>query len=199
MPTRASSVYAFSVKTMNILPFTQPHFAVEISLPHTTVILSAPCKLDYERLTLTMDTMKKAADENAKEYYGMRLAAMAAETAEKYGTGGKIPLMPDMAEAFIGEYLRQIDEYREKNMDYLRIPGTDDFSVGVPDKLPVMTSAENAVYTFSGIDFIRQAELSIIEYWMILADSIKAQILRTKDGRETLNGYWHDMHHVNTM
>ena len=166
---------------MNILPFTLPEFAIGIPIPKTTVILSAPTKNDYYRMTAARNKHR-----------------LAGEMMEKY-SGTSVPLLPDMGEAFINEYLRQINEYREKNMDYLKIPGSSDFTVDVPDKLPVMTYGENAVYTYSGIDFIRQKDINIIEYWMILADSLKARISQTKEGREYLDECWHDMHRVNTM
>jgi hypothetical protein len=166
---------------MNILPFTLPEFAIGIPIPKTTVILSAPTKNDYYRMTAARTKHR-----------------LAGEMMEKY-SGTSVPLLPDMGEAFINEYLRQINEYREKNMDYLMIPETISFDTPEPDKLPVMTCAENAVYIYSGLDFIRQAELNIIEYWMILADSMKAQILRTKDGKDYLNECWHDMHRISTL
>jgi hypothetical protein len=166
---------------MQILSFTLPKFMIEIPIPKTIVILSPPTKEDYYRIIV------------AKEK-----APLAAEIMEKYADHS-VPLLYGMAESFVNEYMRQINEYRESCMDYLKIPGSSDFTVDVPDKLPVMTYGENAVYTYSGIDFIRQKDINIIEYWMILADSLKARISQTKEGREYLDECWHDMHRVNTM
>lgn len=169
---------------MNILPFNPPKFYVEIPIPRTVIILSAPTKQDYYRMTMS-DSKGLLAD----------------EIMEKYSAGGVVPLTPDMKAGFIERYIEQIDTFRKVNMDYLEIPSKTDFSgkTAKTSKLTSLTYAEHAVYKYSGLDFIKQMDLSIIEYWLIMADCIKSELLKSDDGKDYLDECYNDMHQVSTI
>lgn len=98
---------------------------------------------------------------------------------------------------FLTAYKNAIDEYCEKNKDIFEVPEKVDFSEEKEKlKLPVVTSAERLVYEHSGLNFAAINELDILDFKMLLADSVKISILSRMDGkgREYLNECYDCMH-----
>lgn len=98
---------------------------------------------------------------------------------------------------FLTAYKHAIDEYCEKNMDIFEVPEKVDFSEEKEKlKLPVVTSAERLVYEHSGLNFAAINEMDILDFKMLLADSVKISILSRMDGkgREYLNECYDCMH-----
>lgn len=159
---------------MTILPFTPPKFAVHIPVPDITITLDTPSKGDF---------------------YALAAGADAAGILSKYTDA---PLTPMIAEMISEQYMSQLRKYRADNMDFLEVPAQTDFSaVGEhAEKLPCMTAAEHIVYEHTGLDFARQCELPVTEYWLLLADAVKMRILSREDGEEYLEQCWHDMHRI---
>lgn len=168
---------------MNILPFDTPTFGITIAVPQTTVAVRTPTKSDYYRMVACLD--KKA---------------MAEYILERYGTGVAVPFSMVTGAAFVADFVKALDDYREVNMDIMRIPEQIDFkSIGKEIKLPCITSGERLVYEHSGLDFIRQGELPVTEYWVLLADAMKMLIMKRTDGEEYLAECYNDMHRINTL
>ncbi len=98
---------------------------------------------------------------------------------------------------FLTAYKNAIDEYCERNKDIFEVPERVDFSEEKEKlKLPVVTSAERLVHEHSGLNFAEIKELDILDFKMLLADSVKISILSRMDGkgREYLNECYDCMH-----
>ena len=168
---------------MNILPFDTPTFRIAIPLPHVTIIVKTPSKADYYRMVASTD--KKG---------------MAEYMLRKYGDGREIPFSAVTAMGLVNGFIKVLDEYREANMDVLRVPEHLDFmDTGKTPKLPCITSGERLVYEHSGLDFIQQNELPVTEYWLLLADAVKMRIMQRSDSDEYLEQCYQDMHRINTL
>ena len=154
-----------------------PGFIVELEVPKTHIIIKAPTKEDYNMMIQGMFT--------------------AAEYLEKYGVCDELPpLAESTAEKLTEDIIKALKDYRDRNIDVLGVPKKNDYSTGNEDKneFPILTHADNLVYEHSGINFIDQKELSIIEYWLLLADAIKIKLSTTETGREYLRDCYTDMH-----
>lgn len=168
---------------MNILPFDTPTFRIAIPLPRVAIIVKTPSKADYYRMVASTD--KKS---------------MAEYMLRKYGDGMTIPFTAVTAMAFISGFIKALDEYREHNMDVMKIPEQIDFmSVDREIKMPCLTSGERLVYEHSGLDIIQQNELPVTEYWILLADAVKMRIMQRSDSEEYLEQCYQDMHRLNTL
>jgi len=168
---------------MNILPFDTPTFRIVIPLPRVAIIVKTPSKADYYRMVASTD--KKG---------------MAEYMLRKYGDRWDIPFTEVMATAFISSFVKALDEYRDHNMDVMKIPEQIDFmSVDREIKMPCLTSGERLVYEHSGLDFIQQNELPVTEYWILLADAVKMRIMQRSDSDEYLEQCYQDMHRINTL
>lgn len=159
-----------------------PVFDVRITVPETVLRMSAPSKADYFRMTVPADP-----------------PALAGELAEKYGQAEAPPFLQTSALLFIADYFKKINEYREKNMDIMKMPEQLNFGKENENKniaFPVCSFSEKLVFEHSGINFIEQNELPITEYWILLADAAKIRILQGKDGAEYLSQCYKDMHRI---
>lgn len=101
---------------------------------------------------------------------------------------------------FIRCYKRALLKFKDDNMDIMRIP--EDIDDGDADKvickLKVVTIFEKLVYDYSGVDYLRQADMLITDWWMLAADAVKYNIIHNKgeDGKRDLNSAWCVMHDV---
>lgn len=163
-----------------ILPFTIPKFKINI-LPNFTTELSTPTKSDYFRMVTSVEKLSTA------RYIMGRYADT------------EIPLTPMTAAKFIEDFVRALDELREQNMDVMKVPEQIDYETPKQLALPCLTSGERLVYEHSGIDFERQADMLITEYWILLADAMKMKILSRSDGFDYLEQCYRDMHKINTL
>lgn len=104
------------------------------------------------------------------------------------------PLIHSTLTIFVKNYIKALDDYRKRNCDILAVP--DDGSVPEEKcRLGVSTFYDHCVYEYSGFDFERINELDIIDYWLLLADSVKLMVLKNKQEPEKyLNGCWCYMH-----
>ncbi len=95
---------------------------------------------------------------------------------------------------FIRKYIAEIDKFCDENCDALKIPDNGE----PPEKrcrLNINTFYDHCVYSYSGIDFERINDMNIIDYRLILSDSVKLMILQNKkDPVEYLNSCWCYMH-----
>lgn len=95
---------------------------------------------------------------------------------------------------FIRKYIETIEKYFDENCDVLKVPDNGE----APQKkcmLNVNTFYDHCVFEYSGIDFERINEMDIIDYQLLLSDSIKLMILQNKkDPVDYLNGCWCYMH-----
>lgn len=155
-----------------------PVFAIEIDTPKTTLLIRTPTKHDYYEIL-----------------QGNK------EAVEPYLLTEMPPFTESTFTAFIGEFARQMKQYRQDNMDYLAIPERETFGKDECEdiKLPIITSADHLVYKHTGLDFAAQLELPITEYWLLLADAIKQRMLQRTDGAEYLNDCYNSMHKVSTL
>ncbi|MBP3266725.1 MAG: hypothetical protein J6M07_00140 [Ruminococcus sp.] len=164
-----------------ILPLTMPKFGIDI-LPNFHIQLDMPTKSDYFLMSVNSDKVS-----TAKYIIG------------KYGNGAEIPFTPMTAAQFLIDFVKALDDLREQNMDVMKLPEREDFRAHERVKLPCLTSGERLVYEHSGIDFERQSELLITEYWILLADAMKVRILAQPEGTGYLNECYMSMHRINTL
>lgn len=113
--------------------------------------------------------------------------------------GNMPPFLLSTKIIFVKKYIEEIEKYCDDNCDVLKVP--DD---GKPPekkcKLNVNTYYDHCVYEYSGIDLERINEMDIIDYRLLLSDSIKLTILKNKtDAVEYLNGVWCYMHDKATI
>lgn len=166
---------------MQLLPIRPPEFDILLSIPRCFVRMRTP---------------------TVRDYYGMIITNSRKETAEyligEYSEGNIPPLSEVTGAAFLRNYIDALQEYREKNVDIMQIPQTD-FSEKKKDPFPIMTAGGSMVYAHSGIDIAAQQGLLITEYWIILADAVKARYSETEKGREYLEQAYNDMHHISTL
>ena len=154
-----------------------PKFVVEIEIPKVHIIISPPTKGDYNLM--------------------IQGAFSANEYIEKYGTCDELPpLTESTADKFIDDVIEVLKKYRDKNIDVLGVPKKNDYSIGEDNKseFPILTHADNLVYIHSGLNFVQQRDISIIEYWLLLADAVKLRLSETEKGREYLQDCYVDMH-----
>ena len=162
-----------------------PKFLIEIEVPKVTVIVGTPTKRDYFKLIQEQIT--------------------AAEYLEKYSVfkNDLPPFTESTSEKFIADVVTALKKYRQENMDLFEVPERMDFGNKKPsDKIdfPIPTMADNAVYKYTGLNFLQQLDmLSIVEYWLVLADSVKARLSETEKGREILHECYMDMHQISTI
>lgn len=98
---------------------------------------------------------------------------------------------------FLRAYKEAIEDYCQKNTDIFAVPEKVDFSEEkVQIKLPIITASERLVHEHSGLSFAEINELDILDYRILLADSVKVNILSRPDGkgREYLNECYDCMH-----
>lgn len=97
---------------------------------------------------------------------------------------------------FLSNYRNVVEEYCEKNTDIFGIPQRLDFEDREKIKLPIVTASERLVREHSGLSFSQINELDILDYRLLLADSVKLNILERADGkgREYLNECYDCMH-----
>lgn len=164
-----------------ILPFTIPKFTIDI-LPNFRAEFSTPTKADYFLMSVCADKLRTA------EYI-----------AGRYGDGTQIPFTPMTAAKFLVDFVAALDDLRAQNMDVMKVPEKEDFTAHGEMKLPCLTSGERLVYEHSGIDFERQSELLITDYWILLADAMKMKILSRSDGMEYLDDCYRSMHRISTL
>lgn len=100
------------------------------------------------------------------------------------------------AAVFLNAYRNAVEEYCEENIDIFGIPRKLDFEEHEKIKLPVITASERLVHEHSGLDLFRINELDILDYRLLLADSVKLNILERADGKgkEYLNECYDCMH-----
>lgn len=167
---------------MRLFSAEPPKFKVKIIIPAAEIIMDTPTKSDYEKMLFPSDT-----------------AAFAAYLTETYA-GIKVPFTFLTGTAFIAEYLAALKSYREKHIDIMKIPEKTDFT-GKSEKppFPVITYAERLVREHSGMDFEKQAELPVTEFWILLADAVKSRIMERPDGIEYLQQCYNDMHRISTI
>lgn len=163
---------------MQILPIPAPMFIINVSSPRAAVIMRTPVLRDWYGLAFT---------ENKAEY--------ARYLTEKYGDGSEIPFTETTAAEFIENYTAALKDYRKANADVMMIPQKRDYSLSNEDEngFPNITEAQNYVYRYSGLDFERQQDMIVTEYWTVLADAVKAEYSRTEKGREYLEDAYIDM------
>lgn len=161
---------------MNILPFRPPKFNIEIPAPHTVITLDTPSKGDF---------------------YALLGGGDAVEILKKYTD---VPLTAIIARIAANQYIEQLQKYRDTNMDIMEIPHTTDFgAVPKEDKLPCLTLGEHMVYMYSGIDFAAQLALPVTDYWVLLADAAKREIMKRSDREKYLTDCYSDMHKISTL
>ena len=114
-------------------------------------------------------------------------------------SGDMPPLLSTTAQELCEQYLGQLDKYREDNMDFLTVPYELFPKENIKTKLSAILFADHLVYEYSGIDMERQQAMYITEYWLVLADAVKAKYSETETGREHLEQCYHDMHRINTL
>lgn len=167
---------------MRLFSAEPPRFRIKLLFPEAKIIVNTPIKKDYDRMIFSPDP-----------------AALAGYLAEMYA-GVKVPFTFLTGTAFIAEYLAALKAYREKHIDIMKIPERTDFS-GKSEKppFPVMTYAERLVREHSGLDFERQAELPVTEFWILLADAVKSRIMERPDGIEYLQQCYNDMHRISNI
>ncbi len=167
---------------MRLFSAEPPRFRIRILFPEAEIIVKTPVKMDYEQMAFSPDPV-----------------ALAGYLAERYA-GIKVPFTFLTGTAFIAEYLASLKSYREKHIDIMKIPEKTDFT-GKSEKppFPVITYAERLVREHSGLDFERQAELPVTEFWILLADAVKSRILERPDGIEYLQQCYNDMHRISTI
>ena len=159
-----------------------PKFIIELEMPKTQIIVNTPTKRDYLRLIQGLDT--------------------AEDFIRKYGLYTELPpLTESVSEKFVSDVIQALKDYREINIDYLMIPEKTNFSGKKEDEIdfPILTHADNIVYQHSGLTFIQQLELSITEYWLLLADAVKIRLSDTEKGREYLHICYMDMDKISTI
>ena len=102
--------------------------------------------------------------------------------------------------AFLQRYLRALDDYCEKNMDYLKMPERLEFGEEEKPKLkmPISTYEESMVHDYTGLSFSEIGELDILNYRFYLIEAYKVSILKRADGTGTeyLNECYNYMHQI---
>lgn len=159
-----------------------PKFIIEITVPKVQILIGAPTKRDY----MKMITGNTTAEEMIKKY------GIYAEM---------LPMTESTGEKFIDDYITALKEYREKNADLLAVPEKVNFS-GKSEydiDFPILTHADNMVYQHSGLTIMQQTDISIVEYWLLLADAVKIKLCSTEKGREYLHDCYMDMHKISTI
>ncbi len=108
---------------------------------------------------------------------------------------GEIPaFLQSTLAAFAKCYISETEKYFDENCDTLRVPDSGERSEKI-SKLNVSTFYDHCVYDYSGIDFERINDMNIIDYQLLLADSIKLMILQNRQNPvDYLNGCWCYMH-----
>ena len=157
---------------MDITAFAKPIFRIDV--PAAGVISCRTCTvITYRRL--------KCGTFTAEDISGIII-------------GDLPPFLHSTLTIFIRKYIAELDKYRKDNCDILQVP--DDGSE--PEKkcrLGVSTFYDHCVKDYSGLNFAEINELNIIDYWLLLADSVKLMALQNKkDPEEYLNGCWCYMH-----
>lgn len=167
---------------MRLFSSEPPRFRINILFPEAEIIVQTPSKKDYDRMI-----------------FSPYPAALAGYLAEMYA-GVKVPFTFLTGTAFIAEYLTVLKAYREKHIDIMKIPEKTDFT-GKSEKppFPVITYAERLVREHSGLDFEKQADLPVTEFWILLADAVKSRIMERPDGIEYLQQCYNDMHRISTI
>lgn len=100
---------------------------------------------------------------------------------------------------FVKNYVEAIEKYCDENCDILRVP-EDGNPPEKKCKLNVNTFYDHCVFQYSGIDFERINFMDIIDYKMLLSDSVKLMILQNKiEPVDYLNGCWCYMHDKATI
>ena len=165
----------------SVLNLPVPVFDVRITLPKMTVRLSAPSKADYQRMLIPADAV-----------------SLAGELIEKYGTVSAPPFTRTAALLFIADYVTDLKEYFDKNMDIMKVPSTIDFggSKKKTPAFPIYTYNERLVYEHTGLDFSEQNDIPVTEFMILLADAAKIRMLERSDGEEHLEQCYKDMHRI---
>lgn len=175
------------MEVVSISPFNKPIFHIP-ALPYGYIDVGVCSKAQWDRLKAAStagDTVTLAA---VLSQLGVDLPGSA----------------PDMLTESISEaYIMAVEEYCEQHKDIFGIPEKPDFEndEGEELKLPVVTFGERLVYEHSGLDFFQINSLDILDYRMLLADSVKVKCLRREDGKgkEYLNECYDFMHRISNM
>lgn len=157
---------------MDITAFSKPIF--NISVPTAGVISCRTCTvITYRRL---------------------KCGAYTAEDISDIIIGELPPFIRSTLTIFIQKYIAELEKYRDDNCDILRVP-VDGSEPEKKCRLSVSTFYDHCVKEYSGFDFSEINELNIIDYWLLLADSVKLMALQNKkDPEDYLNGCWCYMH-----
>lgn len=145
-----------------------PVFEIKVP-PYPNVKVASCSKADFDGLTAVLSD-----------------TAAAVEIAERLtGTEG-ISLTSTMV--FIREYLGAIYGYMKEHPQRFRYPERPSFfhpedNGGEELQMPIPTYENHLIYSYSGIDFQRQRELNVLDYYAYLADAAKAKILSRADGK----------------
>ena len=165
-----------------------PKFSIELSFPDFILKLDTPTKEEYDIMAM-----------------GRYTVPFVRELIKKY-SGEDIPLIPHTASAFVAEYLSKLDEYKNDNMDYFAVPEKMIFGKKEQDEadekkcpFPILFYGESLVYSYSGYTFEEQKSLKIIEYWALLADAAKVQMMNGMDGAKHLKRCYNDMHKISNI
>lgn len=170
---------------ISVLQIKPPMFAIELDMPKTTLIISAPTKGDYLKM------MYHAGDPE-----------IIREILNKYTLQEMPPLILSTSEMLTNKLEKALQEYKTRNIDTMEIPDPPPFLENNKEKikLPILSSAESLVYHHCGLDALQQLDLPITEYWILLADSVKQKILQQRsDGVEYLNHCYNNMHKISTL
>jgi len=157
-----------------------------VDLPPAKVMMYPPSKRDFIKIC---------------NFSGLDgdLSELCGQILEKYAVKPiKCPFVQMTAVAFLKSYIDSLKIYKEQNKDLYEVPNRPDFSVQgyVSHELDPVCVGEHLVYEYSGVDFIAQLDMSITEYWLIMADAVKTKILTRADGkgREELAKCYEAMH-----
>ena len=119
-------------------------------------------------------------------YRRLKCGTFTAEDITDIIIGDLPPFLRSTLTIFIQKYIAELDKYRKDNCDILQVP--DDGSE--PEK-----KCRLGVKDYSGFNFAEINDLDIIDYWLLLADSVKLMALQNKkEPEEYLNGCWCYMH-----
>lgn len=165
-----------------------PKFVMKLSLPAVTLALDTPTKEDFDIMAA-----------------GRYTVPFVNEIIKKY-SGQDIPLTQHTAAEFVSGFLDRLSKYKADNMDYLEVPEKMIFGKKEQDEadekkcpFPILFYGENLVYGYSGYNFEEQKKLKIIEYWALLADAAKVQMMNGMDGAKHLKRCYNDMHKIDSF
>lgn len=168
---------------MYIFPFAPPKFVIQMAAPAAKLIVRSPTVTDFFRCV--------SADEPAK---------LAKEILYYYGGDeARYPFTEVTGADFLRSYTQALIQYKEDNMDIMKVPAVISFGAEKKPPFPIVSSGRDLIYHYSGINFREQCELDITEFWMLLADAVKSECEKTEKGREYLENAYNDMHRINTL